>query len=234
MYHFKRSFLVKKPDRPLPLSAHEVAHKIHIYTTTDAMKGKKLIIQNPELRVLCRRIRLTETLRLAVSNYLKLYDCKAEWFEGGVICTTPWHAKTKSVVRWNPNNLDPMVSDASTPSHPGEIIRNDYIKQRRLGLTIDTSGEHPHADQRMRHYYTSNKFGITLVEVADCLHVSIHKLYNVVYGRNAVHAEMALRLAQYFGTSAKYWLDLQTAYDLSIASAKYGADIKRTITPRKM
>ena len=50
--------------------------------------------------------------------------------------------------------------------------------------------------------------------------------------RAGVTPELALRLAQCFGTSARFWTDLQNAYDLNIAERKYGAAIAAQITPR--
>ena len=50
--------------------------------------------------------------------------------------------------------------------------------------------------------------------------------------RAGVTPELALRLAQCFGTSARFWTDLQNAYDLNMAEQKYGAAIAAQITPR--
>ena len=50
--------------------------------------------------------------------------------------------------------------------------------------------------------------------------------------RAGITPELALRLAQCFGTSARFWTDLQNAYDLHIAEQKYGAAIAAQITPR--
>lgn len=48
----------------------------------------------------------------------------------------------------------------------------------------------------------------------------------------AVSADTALRLARYFGTTPEFWLNLQTAYDLSRAAAESGALIERDVHPR--
>lgn len=48
----------------------------------------------------------------------------------------------------------------------------------------------------------------------------------------AVTADTALRLARYFGTSPEFWLNLQSAYDLSVALAEHGHDIDRDVHPR--
>jgi len=49
-----------------------------------------------------------------------------------------------------------------------------------------------------------------------------------------VTADTALRLARYFGTSAEFWLNLQSLYDLRIAERKSRAQIDRKITPLKV
>jgi addiction module HigA family antidote len=49
--------------------------------------------------------------------------------------------------------------------------------------------------------------------------------------KRAVTAETALRLARFFGTSAEFWLNLQTAFDLSLAERTSGADVRVTVRP---
>ena len=48
----------------------------------------------------------------------------------------------------------------------------------------------------------------------------------------AVSADTALRLARYFGTSPEFWLNLQTAYDLSSTVVEVGARIEQDVQPR--
>jgi addiction module HigA family antidote len=48
----------------------------------------------------------------------------------------------------------------------------------------------------------------------------------------AVSADTALRLARYFGTTPEFWLNLQSAYDLSMAVSERGARIERDVQPR--
>ncbi len=48
----------------------------------------------------------------------------------------------------------------------------------------------------------------------------------------AVTADTALRLARYFGTTPEFWLNLQTAHDLSLTVAEAGARIERDVEPR--
>jgi len=69
-------------------------------------------------------------------------------------------------------------------------------------------------------------------KLAKELGVSVPTVNEIVRRRRAVTAEMALRLARYFGTSAQLWQNLQSRYDLEIANQKIGKLIERTISPR--
>ena len=72
------------------------------------------------------------------------------------------------------------------PSHPGEILRKDYIKP--LGLTVS--------------------------EVANGLGVARKTLSAIVNERAGISSAMAYWLARAFGTTAGFWVNLQTQYDL--------------------
>ena len=50
--------------------------------------------------------------------------------------------------------------------------------------------------------------------------------------RCGVTPELALRLGRYFGTTPRFWVDMQNAYDLHVAERKHGAAIAAQITPR--
>ncbi|WP_419641887.1 HigA family addiction module antitoxin [Thiolapillus sp.] len=51
-------------------------------------------------------------------------------------------------------------------------------------------------------------------------------------GNRAITADTALRLARYFGTSAEFWLNLQTDYDLRLARREKEASIRCQVRPR--
>lgn len=59
--------------------------------------------------------------------------------------------------------------------------------------------------------------GIGSAELARKLDVPLHLVEGVVHRRAAVSATLAVRLARYFGTSERFWLDLQVGYDLERA-----------------
>jgi addiction module HigA family antidote len=58
-------------------------------------------------------------------------------------------------------------------------------------------------------------------------------LSEIVHGRRGITADTALRLSRYFNTTPKFWLNLQTSYDLAIASEAKAEEINRTIYPRE-
>jgi antitoxin HigA-1 len=75
------------------------------------------------------------------------------------------------------------------PVHPGEILREDFLKP--LGLTV-------------------NKLALEL-------HVPATRVAEIVHGRRRVTADTALRLARYFKTNPEFWLNLQNFYDLEVS-----------------
>jgi addiction module HigA family antidote len=60
----------------------------------------------------------------------------------------------------------------------------------------------------------------------------MNRISAIVNGRRSVTADTAMRLARYFGTSAQYWLNLQSAFDLEVAGNKFGPRIDREVLPR--
>ncbi len=55
---------------------------------------------------------------------------------------------------------------------------------------------------------------------------------DIISGKRSVTADTALRLAAYFGTSARLWLNLQAAFDLATTQAKQGDHIAAVVRPR--
>jgi antitoxin HigA-1 len=52
-----------------------------------------------------------------------------------------------------------------------------------------------------------------------------------VHGKRAISADTALRLARYFGTSAEFWLNLQSHYDLEVEAGRSGESIAQMVSP---
>jgi addiction module HigA family antidote len=75
--------------------------------------------------------------------------------------------------------------------------------------------------------------GLSQNRLARDLDINPARINDIVHGRSAVTATVALRLGKYFGTSAEFWLNLQTDYDLRRARAGAWARIEpriRTLT----
>jgi antitoxin HigA-1 len=69
-------------------------------------------------------------------------------------------------------------------------------------------------------------------ELARELHVPANRIYQILNGRRAMTADTALRLSQWFGTSAELWLNLQKLYELRLAEQQAGEEIRRTVAHR--
>ncbi len=89
--------------------------------------------------------------------------------------------------------------------HPGETIREDYLKPLKMSV---------------------NKLALEL-------RVPATRMTEIVNGRRGITADTALRLARYFNTTPKFWLNLQASYDLAKAAEARLADIERTVQPRE-
>lgn len=96
------------------------------------------------------------------------------------------------------------TANLMAPVHPGEILREDFMKP--LGLTV-------------------NKQALELREPAT-------RIGKIVHHRRRISAETALRLARYFKTNAEFWLNLQNSYDLEVSRRSGKAsEIERQVHP---
>ena len=86
------------------------------------------------------------------------------------------------------------TTDKIAPIHPGEILMEDFIKG----------------------------FGITQSKVAAAIGVLSRRINEIVHGKRRITADTAARLGRYFGTSARFWLTLQDAYDLDVLEDSIG------------
>jgi len=74
---------------------------------------------------------------------------------------------------------------------------------------------------------------MTATELASALHVPPNRIYQILNGKRALTADLALRLSQWLGTSAEIWMNLQKLYELRLAEQQMGEEIKRTVTRRQ-
>lgn len=89
-----------------------------------------------------------------------------------------------------------------TPIHPGEIL-SDELKE----------------------------IAVSAAALARAIQVPANRVSQIIAGRRDITADTALRLGQYFGNSAEFWMNLQQIYELDLARAKSGRKIAR-IAPR--
>lgn len=70
---------------------------------------------------------------------------------------------------------------------------------------------------------------MTPAGLARELHVPSNRLYQILSGRRAMTADTALRLEQWLGVEAAFWMNLQKSYELDLAAERIGEEIKHTI-----
>lgn len=89
------------------------------------------------------------------------------------------------------------------PVHPGQVLRDEL---EELGLTAQA--------------------------FARAIDVPPSRVTQILAGKRSVTPETALRLARYFGSSAKLWMNLQQSYDLKQAERVHGRKVERAVRPR--
>lgn len=99
-----------------------------------------------------------------------------------------------------------MATTTLAPIHPGEVLLEEFLEP----------------------------MGISQYRLAKDISVSPRRINEIVHGKRAVTAGTALRLSRYFGTSDKFWLNLQTAYDLDVERDRLGDRLETEVLPRAM
>lgn len=70
------------------------------------------------------------------------------------------------------------------------------------------------------------ELGMSAAELARRLDVATNRVTAILNGQRSVTGDTALRLAHFFGTSAEFWLNLQSIYDLRVAQEKVGNSLR--------
>ncbi|SRR5579871_2456559 len=70
------------------------------------------------------------------------------------------------------------------------------------------------------------ELGLSAAALARNLNVPTNRITGILNGQRAITGDTALRLAHFFGTSAEFWLNLQSLYELRVAQKKTGKEIK--------
>ena len=71
--------------------------------------------------------------------------------------------------------------------------------------------------------------GVSQYRLAKDINVPPIRISEIVHGKRSVSADTSLRLGKYFGTSAEFWLNLQTRYDIEIESDKLEKELKNKV-----
>jgi addiction module HigA family antidote len=66
-------------------------------------------------------------------------------------------------------------------------------------------------------------------DLARALNIPQNRISEILNGKRSITVDTALRLAQWMGSSAQYWLNLQQIYDLRVAEEQIGEEIRRTV-----
>lgn len=91
------------------------------------------------------------------------------------------------------------------PVHPGEILQEEFLKP----------------------------LGISQYRLARAISVPPRRINEIVHGRRSITADTALRLARYFGTSERFWLNLQTRFELEVEKDRLGDRLQKEVTTHR-
>lgn len=97
-----------------------------------------------------------------------------------------------------------MANNGMRSIHPGEILREEYLEPLEMSVNA----------------------------LSKALHVPATRMNEIVRGNRGITADTALRLARYFGTSERFWLNLQTEFELRNAQITKAAKVAKEVQPR--
>ncbi len=87
----------------------------------------------------------------------------------------------------------------TTPIHPGEVLLEDFL----------------------------TPLEVTQHHLAVSISVPLRRINEIVHGKRRISADTALRLARYFGTTDRFWLNLQTRYELELEKDHLGRALEQ-------
>lgn len=96
-----------------------------------------------------------------------------------------------------------MARKKLLPIHPGEILLEEFLKP----------------------------MGISQYRLSKDISVPPRRINEIVHGKRSITAGTALRLARYFGTSERFWMNLQSRYDLEVEKDKLGQRLIDEVHP---
>src|SRR5437773_12466989 len=105
--------------------------------------------------------------------------------------------------------------------------RNCRLSLRRPAMALIAIHPGEHLAEELK------QLGMSAAEVARKLNVPTNRVTGILNGQRAITGDTALRLAHFFGTSAEFWLNLQSLYELRLAQQKAGKSIKTLPTLKR-
>jgi antitoxin HigA-1 len=87
------------------------------------------------------------------------------------------------------------------PIHPGEVLLLEFLEP----------------------------LSISQYRLAQSISVPPRRINEIVHGKRSISADTAIRLARFFGTSERFWLNLQTAYDLELERRRLEPILNREV-----
>ena len=97
-----------------------------------------------------------------------------------------------------------MAPKKQLPVHPGEILLAEFLEP----------------------------LGLSQYRLAKDISVPARRINEIVHGDRSITADTALRLARYFGTSERFWLNLQARYDLEVEKDRLGRRLDTEVLRR--
>jgi addiction module HigA family antidote len=94
-----------------------------------------------------------------------------------------------------------MKKKKDAPIHPGEILLEEFLKP----------------------------MNISLYQLAKDISVPARRINEIVLGKRSISADTALRLSRYFRLSERFWLNLQSAYDLAVVKDRLEGRIENEV-----
>jgi addiction module HigA family antidote len=98
-----------------------------------------------------------------------------------------------------------MSNKLLPPIHPGEILLEEFLKP----------------------------MGVSQYRLAKAISVPARRINEIVHGKRAITADTALRLSRYFGMTDRFWLNLQTRYDLEVERDRLGTRLDEEVESLK-
>jgi len=95
-----------------------------------------------------------------------------------------------------------MARKKLAPVHPGEVLLEEFV----------------------------GPLGLSQYRLSREINVSPRRINEIVHGKRAITADTALRLARFFSTSERFWLNLQSRYDLEIERDRLGDRLRKEVS----